>query len=554
MTLGEFNMEISHNGNILDVLKEISKAISAMPGEMLAVQKEDKKITDEKKEQLTVMQKIQGANAKLSKTVQGLQKDVKELGIAFGASLYAINKIVDSTGDFGFNLDKISKKSGIAIESLQRVGNAYSSIANITTGEAQSDLGGLMERINQTRLGIADPLSLSLTGISVTNDTTLESAINDMRESLAKVSDKNAMLILNKAGISSNLLYYLRASQDEMVKMNKIPILTKAQVDNIMKMQSSFNALKKQLIGFKNVALAEISPGLQSAFNDFFELLNDNKDTIIGFLKSATTFVKDFAVAVGYAGVLIGDMTSSILGMGNSLTGLSVVLGGVLLYTRPLLALFVGIVAVLEDIQRWRLGKESAFGGLYDMFAKLDSIFPGIIKWIGILAGSMMLLGKFVSPIAGIGIAFASIVPAIASVSKVLGGVLGLLVGNPLLGLAIAGGAGIGYGIKKLFFDKSNDNSTPTPQPQNSPNDAGLGKFGDVLASRNNTVTTPAYTPANNQYTQSKYNTVEYKPTYNITVEAGDDREDIAEAITRKIKEKDEADRRSLRGSMSFGN
>jgi len=326
----------------------------------------------------------------LSNKVKSLQSGIVGFGVASVAAFAGFNSVMNSGSVFANNISSIATKTGIATDSLQGLSNAYSNIASISLDKAQGDLAGLATQINEIKGGLRGSENFLRIGVGINKQSNVESVIADLRTKLAGQSDVKASLMLSQIGLDEGFLRLLRASSDEMQKLNRIPILTQQQIQNTIKAGKAMDAVKKQIIGLKNVAVATIAPIVSTEFNKFFNLIDSNKDRIVGFFTNTISFAKNFAMAIGNTIGLLSDFIGWLANTANGMEYLAIGIGAVMLAFRPMLFAFSSLVLLADDFAVWKRGGEAAFGSIYSWIGKVMSGIKSFASTVSNVFGSIL--------------------------------------------------------------------------------------------------------------------------------------------------------------------
>lgn len=491
---------------------------NSVSGEMNKVDKNAKKATS--------------SIAKMESKIRSLQSGIIGFGAAAAASFVAFNSLMSGASSFSNNISNIATRTGIATDSLQNLSNIYSNIAGISLDKAQNDLAGLADQINQIKSGFKSSEDFLRIGVGINQGSTTESVMNDLRTKLGGQSDVKATLMLQQIGLDEGFLRILRASSDEIQKLNRIPILTKAQVQNTISAGKAMDAVKKQIIGLKNVAVASLAPVVTAEFGKFFNMIDSNKDRIIGFFGNIINFTKNFAMAIGNTIGLLSDFIGWIGNTSNGMEWLAIAIGGIMLAFRPMLAAFTGLVLLADDFAVWQRGGEAAFGSIYAWIGK----FSDELKPLGQTIAWVFLYSFGANTILRIATFFSSVLGA----TKVFSASLLTLLNPIFLGFAALGGA-IYFG--KKAYDKYTGNKQENAESQttasnsnwvqslfpNMEGETGAGKMTLAPSAQNSSSST------NNETVNN----------FNIT---GNNPEEIA----KQIKEIFEEQTRMQNNSLSF--
>lgn len=368
------------------------------------------------------------------------------LGLSAMATVGAIglNKLITSSHDYAQAQLKAEAVSGTSTIAIQKLSNAYSNLANIGLGQATSELSAFAQKIERAKMGFESPLDLMMGGVNFNQGTTLESAMRDLRKNLGGRSTQEVSAFLERAGLSNDLLFVIKASSEELERFNSIPVLSKRQLQDIQGAGRSFGMLKQLIGGLIKTSQAQIAPYLRVELQRLFKTVAINKNKIVDFITGTTKWVSKFITATVRATGLIAEFVSSLM---NSKVGFLALAGGIGLImarTKPLWWALGGIIILLEEIAYWRETGESPLAGFFEGVQKMYKILDDTVGVTNLLKWAL------------IGLAGASVLNGLASIAGSLAGIAGMvatLAKNPLVRLGmLAVGA---YELGKAMGEKS---------------------------------------------------------------------------------------------------
>jgi len=527
--VGKFSME----GNGLQFLKQLTGSMSSVNQSAKQTANAIKQINSTNIKRLkNETKEATSAFKKLNSSIKTVRKNVFGVGVAFSASVFAINKMVSSSGEMAFQIDAMSNAAGITAGKFQLMSNHYSNVAGISLGKAQGEIASLGEKIEQVKLGLADPMPFIMAGVNINQGSSADTVIADMQKRFNNMDSQRLGVMMKTLGLSKEFVYLIKSSEEDMLRISQIPVLSKEQINDLKEMNKSFDLIKKQMSGMKNEAMAKIAPVLNKEFLKLFDLINKNKDKIIDFLTKLVKFMSDFAIAVGNAAEFVGNMMSSILGLDNSITGLAIAMGILLLAMSPLTAMIALFVLLADDFMVWKRGGDSLFGSIYEWINKIYSLLSGnditstFARWT---AGIVGVFGAF--KIASMGIS-----GMITSITGLMlrGTVLALRQIAALMltppGMIMAGVAVAGYGLYKgyqhFFGDKKQGN-------EGSESNAMLPK--GVQSTQMTPIANSFFSNKSNNNTNSD-KSVAVQNTYNVNI-TGEDGGDVLDKLKKYFAE-----------------
>jgi hypothetical protein len=481
---------------------------------------------------------------KLNNSFQNIGNTVKTMSLGFLGGAFAMNKLISSSGAFASNLKEISMQTGLSVENVQKLSNAYSVISGVSTSKAMSDVQKLAEQINNVKMGLANPLGLQIAGVRISAKTNVESAINDMRKRVEGLDDMKASMVIEKAGLGVDFLRFLRSSKEEIENIKSIDVISQDQIDNIIKAEQSTKILKLQILSLKNIAISSIFPVLIKGFGDLAKTINMNKEGITNFMSRVILFVKDFTIAVFNAMIFLGD-TIKFLGSGK--TGFATLIGLAFMLLKPIQLLRVAILAFADDYIVWKRGGEAMFGSIYNFISSISFLIKPLI--MGFVAFGVAMKGwqliKHLKNVTLIGGAFTGLVKSVSLLGQGilflanlalprLIQALGVLAFHPAFrALMLIGGAI--YGTKKLIDYFSGDNKTPTTNDMKVADSIiNTSKTGSFNYSGSDTVD---YSKLIASLANKKSENQTITNNFTINANPGDDARDIANEVKKIIQE-----------------
>lgn len=338
----------------------------------------------------------------VNKSISSLRTNIAGIGIAFAGATFALNKFLSGTIQTNTMYSQFNQKTGLSIDMLQKFENAaLKTSESITSGEILGSIENLNQKISEIKMGRGDLTPFNQLNISPFQDTF--DVLESIRESIQGIDNARATNILQKLGLTPNFLPVLRASREEFEKLSHGIFLTAQQRDSITRLNLAMRNTTTVMKQLKDQAVAKLAPELTKLANNFFKWMLTNKDKIISAISSVTDIFVKFVRAVGNSFSIISEFINKLTGTEKGIKILAMGITLLMLSFRPLLAIMVGIIALLDDIKVWKEGGESLFGGLYDVLSKMPSLItvfgglaliPFLKKVSGLVAGITLGLGK----------------------------------------------------------------------------------------------------------------------------------------------------------------
>lgn len=423
---------------------------------------------------------VANASKKFFSFNRAITSAVASVGGLGVAGAFAMDRLLNSSITVADRVANISSSFDLPIEKLQQLARAGEVInSSLNFDMVSSQIGGLQKKLNDIKLGKGDAFQFFRLGINPFQVKDAFEAFDQLRGVIDKVHPSMKGNVLESLGLSPEMLSLLKMTNREMRTFSKF-ILNKGEVANLRKLGVSMRQFKFGLIDLKNKGLARLAPVLTQAFEKGFNWLVLNSDKIINSISKITKGVGWFIQMVGNSFVLIGDFISRITEMKGGFLVLAGLGAMVASSFKPLTLAFLGLMLLLDDIQVWRTGGDSLFGGLYDSIDKiitkikgftgisdvfkgfkeglidLHSKFPSLLMAVEALAGALLAMQviNFAKIINGLKqIAKAEL---LVSLSKSIGALLTSPAGIALgVGLLTAGGIDLAVRGKESVVGQS---------------------------------------------------------------------------------------------------
>jgi hypothetical protein len=327
---------------------------------------------------------------KMQNSLNSASKKLKSFGASvgkIGAGLSAVGTAITAPillaaknfADFGDNLDKISARTGVAVESLSELGFAAeqsgASVEALEKGirgmqrgvfDASRGTGEMLQAIEKLGLEFKD-----LEGLSP------EEQFQKIGDRLGQVEDDSikagiAMKVFGRAGSELIPLFgNIKKLRDEAKALGIT--LTTEDAKSAAELTDSMNRLNRVLLATKVAIgsavapmLSELSTRLAYVSGEVITFIKANKEFIVSALKVG-------AIVTAVGGVLVG-LGISLAGIGFALTGIASAIG-------VASAMFAGIGAAISAILSPIGLAVAAVGALGYAFFKFTETGKSIIEW-----------------------------------------------------------------------------------------------------------------------------------------------------------------------------
>jgi len=223
---------------------------------------------------------------------------------ALGAALVVVGK---NQLQFIDRLGKVSDVIGLSTELIQKFGYA-AEIAGVSFDQSSVALRRFSRRLGEAKKGVGE-LRPALLEIGLT-DTEIramsaEEALFALADGIAKTSDQSKRLALAFKAFDSEgaeLVAVLAKGSAEMRKLfNEFEdlnvLLDRQSIKKVEELNDSFTSLRAIMLGAANAVLVSLAPALNTAVQDFIELIKNEAKARGGF-KEFGQYLKEQLVTV----------------------------------------------------------------------------------------------------------------------------------------------------------------------------------------------------------------------------------------------------------------
>jgi soluble lytic murein transglycosylase-like protein len=276
------------------------------------------------------------------KTIGRLRGNLAGVAVVATASMYAINKFVDSSVRGAVALTNLANQTGLSAKALQQF--QYSAnLANIalSTDEAGSAIATLTQRLEELKITGAGSAGFFYNGISNAQSKNAIEVFEELRNNLEGVSDAQAMWKISQLGLPASMLPVLRLSKQQ-AEVNKALGKQFERSPQVIaankRIGETLNTLTQKFLLFKDNIVAKIQP--------FFDHLGKTFDTIASSIQNINKSWGDFGVGMMALIPFFALLTKAIT---------------------PLTATLAAFLLLLDDIATYKRGGKSAIGSLLEI-------------------------------------------------------------------------------------------------------------------------------------------------------------------------------------------
>ena len=315
-----------------------------------------------------------------------IRNSVATLTAAFAGVSYGLNKFLNTTISKATDMQNFELQTGLAANRLLELQQVAQSVnLGISAEDVTRSIMGLQKAITDIKLGLGDVTPFRLLGIDPRGG--VFNVLDQIRNRIQGLDNATAVNMIQRLGLDPKMLSVLRLSNQEYEKLSKNVFLNTKQRSEVLALGQAVKQLTLYFIGLKDQAVAKISPQLTLLVEKFFKWMKDNSKDIINAISQITNIFAHLGEAVGRSFDLIASGISYITKSSNGIEILAGTVAMLALTFKPVLFALTAIMLLLDDIQVWKLGGQSLFGGLYDALAKI----PDIEKHLGFAAAAVAL-------------------------------------------------------------------------------------------------------------------------------------------------------------------
>lgn len=343
-----------------------------------------------------------------TETLKKFDKGVKQLAIGLtavvAAATAATGAIFSFTKGMAQSQDELGKFAQItdaSIETIQELGFA-AELNGGSIGSMNASLSNLSQRISEASRGIGEGVeTFGILGISVVDAQgkikSVDGVLNEISDSMARLgTNAERIEFARKLGINEDLILTLKNGSAELDRLRqRARDLGFIIGEDAAKAAADFNdelfIQSKLLEGVKNI----IGTDLIKQFTPFLVAMNKWVQTNQKLISQKILFFLDkfklvtmglFNIGVRVVSV-IDSLAQSMGGWKNAILVVSAALlamnASALLMPVLALAAAAAIFLIIEDIQKFADGGDSALGNLADRFPIIDTLLKGLLFTLG---------------------------------------------------------------------------------------------------------------------------------------------------------------------------
>ena len=303
--------------------------------------------------------------------IKSLKTNILTTSVAFTGAVYSIKKFLDSGIQIASIMTNFTNQTGLAINKLNQFTSAGQSVSLKLNAEGiTNDIMNLEKTIARIRLGQGSIAPFQMLGIDVLGKDAFN-VLEQLREKIKSLDTITATILLEDLGLNPNFLQILKLSNEEFAKLGKNNFFNSNQAKIVNQLGLNMRKLTNEFANLKNQAIVKLAPYFNELINKTFKWLQANGEKITKVISDIARGFGIFIQGISKGIKFAGELVEKFLGIENGLKAIGLAIA---ILMTPFKKLFL-IFGLLEDIARWKSGKTSAFGDVYERF---DSFFGEI--------------------------------------------------------------------------------------------------------------------------------------------------------------------------------
>jgi hypothetical protein len=319
----------------------------------------------------------------LTGKIGALTKEATAMTGIFAAAFVGLERFSSYTIASVNNMNNIARATGLSTIELEKFGRATELLnPALSSEQALSQLQGLQKNITSLLMGLGgNAEGFQMLGIDISSGNAVQ-VFDSIRNAIRDIDDVRAIPLIEKMGLTADMLPMLRATRKEFDLFSQGKFLSQKQRKDVELLGTQFKRLKFTTVDLRNEIVANLSPALSLQLQSAVQWLTDNGDKISSVFESATYIIGRFGDGV----VNIGGAISMLLDSNYGIIGLSA--AGLLLARRffPLTTAMTGFYLVIEDIAAFFAGKSSFTGDIVKWYQSLSDSEQTLIKITGLVS------------------------------------------------------------------------------------------------------------------------------------------------------------------------
>ncbi len=367
-----------------------------------------------------------------SNALHGVKNSFLVLAGAAGVVSAALNKVMGDAFKSSTAFKQFETETGASAQQLQMWGSVAEQTGNTADSVANS-IKSITDNQAQLKLGGGNISGYQLLGIDPSQDPF--KILEQFRDKTAHLSASSRKNIASMMGIDPGLLQTLEMSSEKFAEMAGHGfIVSPSAIKTLNDTKASLTVVGRAFTWLKTQIAVELSPQIKKMQTQLLQFIKVHKEAFVTGFKRALAFVSRFVTMISRGVSVLDRMISSTIGWKNAIIG---VLGiftavkGLALLSSPLgmiVAGFVALFVVLEDLYVYSKGGKSLFGEFEKSFPKIAAVMKGAFDGIqvvfdlltAIVAGDKLAIDKILADWGVFGDLVNGVLVSIQAVGKAL--------------------------------------------------------------------------------------------------------------------------------------
>ena len=317
---------------------------------------------------------------KATKSTKGFIREVRNIGLAIGGALYALNRLTNSLVQNNQEFLNLTRNTDIALGTFQKWNNIGRMFG---VNNAAQQLANLNQRLFELKLTGEGAEGFILAGINPLGQDA-EGVLEQLRNRVSGLDDTAATFLLSRMGLDPSMLHLLRMTRKEFDALNKTTQkyrLTEEQSKQLQIMNAQLEIARIKIQYLKDRAVLAIMPYLVQFMNVVAEIATKIKD-LVHFLSGNSglaKFLRFILKAVAIFGtwvIAINALAKTFAILSAAITAARVAL--LALTAHPIIAAITAVLGLVmmavNHYQKQRgIGANELIPGLSQMNQNIDN-------------------------------------------------------------------------------------------------------------------------------------------------------------------------------------
>ncbi len=316
-----------------------------------------------------------------SSAMQGVKGALFAVTGAAAAASAVIAKVTSDAFASATGFRQFELETGVSAQALQK----WQSVAEQTGSSAEdvaNSIKAITDNLAKISLGEGNIGGFQLLGID-TNQEPIK-ILEQLREKTAGVSEAQRKNALSMIGVTAGMIPILDMTAERFEQMAGHGfIISDGALKSLNATKGALSLAGRAVKWLKAQIAVALAPQMKKMSQQFTEFIRLNKEGFIDGFKKALTFISRFVTMISRGAQALNQMVTSTIGWKNAIIGVVAVITamkGFALLTSPigmLVAGFLALFLILEDIYVYSKGGKSLFGEFEKSFPKIAAVMKG---------------------------------------------------------------------------------------------------------------------------------------------------------------------------------